>query len=785
MPLTAAAQDVNAEREHWALHARNGQAELAESIAALRKLYAQSKDTKVRADLIALLVRQGKPAEALAVCGSCKPVNYTSDELENLAKAARDNKQFAQSAALYAQLQQIDSGKKIGFLGGALASSEAGKYAEARTQINEYRQRFGNDADITQAENYLKDRSQTLSERLFILQKQLEQNPDNKDLVLQTYRTAAQLQAFPVQESLTQRYPHLFTQKDLLWLKLSQAVGQLRANRESGDMAQLEITYQKLTDVVNEAPEGSDLKIHAMRDRMAASIALGKDKQALEDYNLLRRMGEQPQYVKEQYAQALSMNGNPITARAIYEEIAAQQKASTGAISPTLTGRLVESDADAGYYTKAQERLKNWNPKKKVSDFTHTREVDNPYYNQQFFWNVRLEAWNGNYKKAMQLMDSWLAEHPGDPWAMVLRGDLSAWNDHEDEAVEWYTQAKDYIPQESRIWVDTKIAAVWINDGNWSAVKKMAAQADRNNPAYKTFWEQYDKARAAQLSISASAMKATSPKESTEWGQNATLYSPRSMGGHRAYITEQSAYVPNKGNPLRAGRVGVGAEISLHPVTINAEAGHGTQLNDKAYVNIGADYHVNERLSLSAKAAHNSANVPTKALQQKVYADEYNIGATYSHSAGTRAGIGAGVMTFDDDNVRKSVYGWVSQALYQHNRWKLDSSLWADYSHNKDIPAAYYYNPRNSKSLSGSVTLSYALPLDHGIRLNQQLTAGLGRYWQAGQSSENTWLLKYGHDWSLGKKTSMGYEFGRKQSIYDGAPEFQNFGNVNLNVKFK
>ncbi|KPN71477.1 poly-beta-1,6 N-acetyl-D-glucosamine export porin PgaA [Neisseria sp. 83E34] len=785
LPLSAVAQDINAEREHWALHARKGQAELAESVDALRKLYTQSKDTKVRADLIALLVRQGKQVEALAVCAECKPSNYTSDELENLAKAARDNKRFEESAALYAQLQRVDAFKKIGFLGGALASSEAGKHTAARNQIAEYRKRFGNDADITQAEEYINERSQSLSERLETLKQKLAKDPENKDLALQTYRTAAQLQAYPVQDELIQRYPKLFSQTDLLWLKLSKAVTQLRLSRETNDIPQLEAAYNSLNEVATQAPAGSDLQVNAIRDRMAASIALGKDKQALEDYNMLRRIGEQPQYVKEQYAQALSMNGSPITARSIYQEIMQQQKAETGQVSPNLTGKLVEADADAGYYTNAQERVKSWNPKKNVPDFTHTREIDNPYYDQQFFWNARLEAWNGNHKKAAALMDAWLAEHPGDPWAMILRGDLAYWNGRGDEAIKWYENAKDHISPESQIWVNNQIANVWMSTGNWAAVKEMASKLDRNDPAYKPFWEQYDKARAAQLNISGSAMKATSPKDGTEWGQSATLYSPRSQSGHRAYITEQTAYVPNNGDPLRSGRVGIGADISLHPVTVNVEAGHGTELNKKAYASIGADYRVNERISLNAKAAHNSANTPTKALQQKVYADEYNIGASYTHSANTRAGAGLGVMTFDDDNVRKSVYGWVSQMLYQRNRWKLDGSLWADYSSNKDTPSAYYYNPKNSKTVSGSLSLSYAMPLDNGIRLNQKLTGGVGRYWQADHSSENTWLLKYGHDWSLGKKTSLGYELGRKQAIYDGEPEFQNFGNVNLSVRFK
>ena len=80
--------------------------------------------------------------------------------------------------------------------------------------------------------------------------------------------------------------------------------------------------------------------------------------------------------------------------------------------------------------------------------------------------------------------------------------------------------------------------------------------------------------------------------------------------------------------------------------------------------------------------------------------------------------------------------------------------------------------------------LSYTAPLDNGISLKQTVSGGAGRYWQSGVAAENTWNLSYGHDWQFGRKTSLTYEFGRRQAMYDGQPEFQNFGNIGLNMKF-
>ncbi|MDO5638674.1 MAG: poly-beta-1,6 N-acetyl-D-glucosamine export porin PgaA [Neisseria sp.] len=781
-----AAGDVQAERERWALHARGGEQQLSESVAALQTLYGSSGDVRVRADLTALLLRQGRSADALALCSGCLPGDYRPDELENLAKAARDNKQFERALALYQTLQQKAPQQKIGWLGGALAAVDAREYAAAKTHIAAYRQRFGEDADLRAAEDYLQNQSQSLAERIGVLQQRLEAQPGDRDTVLQLYRAAAGLQVYPVQEKLMAEYPQYFTPQDRRWLTHAEAVSQLRAAREADSRSEALQAFRRLGEVAAQSEPGSDLYLRAMRDRITAGALSGNHKQAVRDYETLAQYGEQPDYVQDAYAQALSATGSPNKAGRIYHALVKKHEQAGEAVDAELIEKMVQNDADLGHYSRAQYHLNTLSPNKMKPDFTHTSEVRNPFFDRQYFWQARLEAWNGNMKGAIGLMDNWLADHPADPWAMILRGELAQWNGRNDEADKWFAEAMAWLPPESQAWVRTNRGAILMDNGNWAGIKAMAAGIDRNNPDYAGFWQRYDDARAAQLSVSGGIFKATSPRDSgNEWSQSATLYSLRSQGGHRAYITQQNGFVPNHGEELRHGRVGVGGELSFYPFNINLEAGQGTHLNDKAYFNAGLDYRLNQHWSFNARAAVNSANTPAKALSQDVYANEYSLSANYTHSAATRAGFGASVMDFDDGNLRRGAYAWLSQTLWQRNRWKLGGSLWADYSRNDDVPSAYYYNPKNSKSASGDLNLSYALPLDHNIRLTQNLGAGMGRYWQAGQDAENTWVVKYGHDWSLGKRVELSYEAGRKKAIYDGDAEYQNFGNVGLNVRFQ
>lgn len=785
-PALGYAQDINAEREHWVTHSRLSEANRVESVAALRTLYQTSGDKAVRADLIALLLRGGQHADALAVCTACQPADFSSDELQNLAKAARDSQQFNVAAGLYQSLRTRFPKEKAGFLGSALVAVDTAAANDANQYIQEYRRRFGNDADIQTASEYLVNKSRSNTEHLNSLMKGLEQNPNpDRDTVLAAYRLASEMQIFPYQERLMEKYPQHFNRNDQLWLKKNEAASRLRGGLATYDQDQLKRAYNDLSEIAAETKEGSELHTSALRDRLGASSAVGKHKENIEDYRSLAKRGTQPDYVKYEYAKALSETGSPNEATKIYQELANRELVQHKHVGDELNESLIGSYADLGYFDKAREQIPNWNIKRTKLDFTRTVQIDNPYYDKQYFWNARLDAWNGDSKRAVREMDAWIADHPADPWAMVLRGELSYWNGHSEEAREWFIRAQEFLPPDSQDWVQNKIASMHLAGGNWREVSNTVQTVGRDNLNFRGFFTEYDNARAPVLSVSANAMKATFPSESTEWGQSATLYSGRNGKGHRAYVTEQTAYVPEHGDSLRTGRVGVGAEFSWYPASVSIEAGHGFQLNEKAYAKAGVGYQAGSRLSLTAAAAYNSANTPTKALSQDVYAHEYNIGGTYTVSNNFRIGAGAGLMDFDDGNLRKNAFVWVSNNLFQHNRWKLDSSLWADYSSNKDIPSAYYYNPRNSKSLSATLSLSYTQPFDNNMKLKHVGSAGAGRYWQSDVDAENTWLLKYGHEWQLGKHLSLNYDFGRRQAMYDGAAEYQNFGNLGLSYRFK
>lgn len=333
---TARADDTDRERERLAVYARQGDSQLAEAARKMGELYRKTGNGKVRADWIALLVRRGDRRQALAACPECRPGDYAPDELENLAKAARDEKQFDTALQLYQALQKRDPERKIGWLGGALTALDGNDYISAINQIALYRERFGNDADIAAAQSYMDNRIQN-NETAVPSRKQQEANrrreaeTAERDHILQQYRAAAERRDFAAQEQLISRHGKFFSAKDRLWLRHAKLADELRRARADGDRKRLEQVYDGLSKILRESEENSEIYNQAKRDRMAVLIALGRDQEALEDYRALARYQEQPDYVKEQYAQALAMNSRPVTASAQPPSVTNQPSAAKAA----------------------------------------------------------------------------------------------------------------------------------------------------------------------------------------------------------------------------------------------------------------------------------------------------------------------------------------------------------------------------------------------------------------------------------------------------------------------
>ena len=115
---------IDTERENIIIFSRQGEAQLNQAIPKLEALFKRTHDVKVRDDLITLYLRTNQSAKALSLCEGYAPTQFSQNELENLGKAARNEKQYDRAVAFYSQLQKQFPDNPNVWLGGALAPTE-------------------------------------------------------------------------------------------------------------------------------------------------------------------------------------------------------------------------------------------------------------------------------------------------------------------------------------------------------------------------------------------------------------------------------------------------------------------------------------------------------------------------------------------------------------------------------------------------------------------------------------------------------------------------------------
>jgi tetratricopeptide (TPR) repeat protein len=207
---------TDAQREAFVIQARQGALET--SIDGLKTLYYQTRDIRVREDLVALLVRAGRHQEALAVCDWCLTENYSDSELANLAGAARSAGDYDQALELFRALTYRDPSNAQGWLGQALVHTDMENYTLADISLQQYNQVAGTTTAGLEARGYLAAKTANATQELDARQSLIAEDPSNTSELQALYRLAVGLGASSAARRIMEMNPEVFSDSDRLWL---------------------------------------------------------------------------------------------------------------------------------------------------------------------------------------------------------------------------------------------------------------------------------------------------------------------------------------------------------------------------------------------------------------------------------------------------------------------------------------------------------------------------------------------------------------------------------------
>lgn len=442
-------QTINQNREALVIYSRQGETQHREAIVQLEQLYKQSNDLLVRDDLIALLLQEDRWQEAVDVCHHCSMQDYSQNELENLARAWRNLKQYNKALNYYNLLYQKYPQNKNGLLGKILVTIDLQQFATAKKLLLNYNNKFGKDSNYQSAYHYWLDSAEGDIAKLARWQRELERNPQNTEHIKQLYLLAAKYKLYPLQQKLLSNYPQFFTEKDKLWqMEESAVVISKLANDKQQNLAK---AYKQLTEVIEKTEQDSPLQIKALQDRIVIAQKLNNDQFIKQDYHQLQATDQLPDYVKQAYADYQLSQGSPFYALELYQTIAAKYTQLNQPIPNSLLFKLFSAASDAGYFYQANDYLKQIQTTPYLQDFTRTRKIKNPDFDRLFFAQVYLQAWRGNTEQALALLDERLDIAPADIWAMFAKSEIKQWQGYDDEAEYWINKTQAFLPPPTTI----------------------------------------------------------------------------------------------------------------------------------------------------------------------------------------------------------------------------------------------------------------------------------------------------------------------------------------------
>lgn len=770
---------TDTQRENFVIQARQGA--LENSISGLQTLYHQTRDVRVRADLIALLVRAGRHEEALGVCSWCLTENYSSSELANLAGAARSAGKYEQALELFQTLTYRDPSNADGWLGQALVHTDMGSYILADVSLQQYNEVAGTTTAGLEARGYLASVTSNAMQELYARQALLAQNPDNTGELHALYRLAVGLGASAAARGIMQSNPDAFSASDRLWLTYYEGVTDIRLGIHTDQPSRVTSGLEQLDSVLSTDDAPQELVTIAEYDKVVALAQLRRfsEAEALA-MRLENQHGQLPSYVGRARAHALNGMGRPKEAIELYENLIRQSPELATNPDDPLNEGLFYSYADAQRFRDADRLLKEWiasEPEERL-DFTRTLRIENPNYQKVLLLEVLLDAWRGRADVASERLATYQAQAPADPYLWLTKGNIERDRGWPRKAEASYQQATPLLPPDRQEAAQHGVLLSRLQRGQWKGttteIAREIAQA-RPSATRDDMAREWRELRAPQLSSSfeRSEGQGSGAQASQEWRYEVLLEGPRNDSGSRPFAQRIGQFGEFEDENLYASYNVAGYEWNLYPATLTLAAGHGSQLNEDFLAMAELRYAASDHVTATAGVELNTTDTPLRALRDGINANRYRAELAYRHDERGAGAIGVMATDFDDSNLRQSIYGYWNQTLYRLDRWQINAEVQGSASRNDEVEASYF-NPKRDASLAGVLSVNYEIPLDYRQSFIQSVSLGSGRYWQEDYDSENTWSLGYQHSWELAPTVSFQYGITRERAVYDGVPEYDN-----------
>ncbi len=532
-------------------------------------------------------------------------------------------------------------------------------------------------------------------------------------------------------------------------------------------------------------------------DHMVGLQARGASSQALNEFQVLQAEGDPlPAYALAAAADAQMALRQPEQARALYQRALAADPGNSGTHTGLMYAEL-EAENFPGMEQIVQQRLEA---------------------TQRSLAARRTEVSALRFADRIQPAAASLAqlstEFPADVGLWLDQADLLAQRGLPRAAGECYRAVLAAEPTSIKARVGLA-DAVWAQGDIPEAARMVAALQTEapEHPAVQRLVRAWQRKQRPFLTSSATwSFGSGDVNGNDDMSWSTTLYSGQNDQGLRVFATHHlaraewwwdSAHLYQGSASHERG--GIGLEWTRRDLQATMEVGTDLRNGNDAVGAIGANWQINDHLSLRGRYETQTNDFPLKGRVPDVesnlgapaylHADKKTVGVAYRWNESRRVAADISNYRFNDGNNRTALAASWSERLYSGYGRTLDLQT-AAYTSANSLRDAVYFNPRRDFAVSGTLAADWLTWRHYERSFNQRVAVSVGLYrQQSGDSSSSLshgqtygWNPFYGvhyeHEWQFGPDRSLRYGVGARRFPYDGKYENSRYIDATLNWRF-
>ncbi|WP_367401435.1 poly-beta-1,6 N-acetyl-D-glucosamine export porin PgaA [Solimonas sp. SE-A11] len=759
---------------------------------------------RVRADLVVLLERAGRPRETLAVAGEADLKQLPDYALQSAFAAARSLPDLEAEAALVAEMLRRAPRSREARLREVYWLMDAGRLVQAderlqaleTAQIRDRVLRLG----VLRARLALAHARGDWQAELAAAESILELEP--KDVEAQRERALILARNGGAPSAIDDLPQGVLSDGERAGLRqqaAGQRIGWAVAARDQDKSArrfeaidavladnQAQLTALDTGGLAMPQQDRDDLRLRLWSDRIVALNARARYRDVTELYEKTQRHNIQlPYYALSEVAGAYQAQRKSELAVPLYEQALREGGSNTPVPSQTHVG-LVYGYVDVGRFEDADrllDQLEAASPP--MIRQSPERGRPNPQFGEIRQLRALIDLYTDRPKQAERRFLQLSELAPFNASVRAGQARTAQLREHPEQSLERYEQILADHPEDIDVQAGYSVAQMGagrLREGGATA-QRLGPEHPEKAPARYASRVQRE-LFASNLRIDASFGEGNGTIADRDWRILTRLESALIEGRWRAFFEHFYGHGETDIGDHSRNRSGVGMSWRHDRWEVEAQATQASGGPHRTGAAASLAYRASDHWRLSGSVDTNSNEVPWKAYIAGINGTEYGLGVDYIVDESRRYQAGWRLMDYTDGNQRDGLSLSWTERWHSAPRTQFETTLGGDWAGNSDDGLAYYA-PESETSLwlrARGQLLSWKR--DDRVFV-QRLEGTGGQYFQQGYGSGSLWDMRYEHLWSIGETFLLRYGVGQSWHPYDGDRERRRYGYIGLAVPFQ